>query len=127
MRLLADTHILIALAEQKPVPQELMDVMNDFESDLYASVASLWEIAIKVRLGKLPLKLPLDAFPAFLTTSRFMLVGIRASHALALADPEPQTRDPFDRMLLTQCQVEGFKLITVDRALVGHPLAWRAS
>lgn len=125
MRLLVDTHILIALAERNSIPQPLMDAMNDFESDLYASVASLWEIAIKVRLGKLPLKMPLDAFPTFLAKSRFALVGIRASHALALADPEPQTRDPFDRMLLTQCQVEGFRLITLDRSLVAHPLAWR--
>jgi PIN domain nuclease of toxin-antitoxin system len=125
MRLLVDTHILIALTEQAPIPQRLMAVMMDFDSDLYASVASLWEIAIKVRLGKLPLKMPLDTFPAFLSKSRFALVGIRASHALAMADPEPPTRDPFDRMLLTQCQVEGFRLITLDRALVDHPLAWR--
>ena len=126
MRLLVDTHVLIALAEQKPVQQSVMDVMNDFDTDLYASVASLWEIAIKVRLGKLPLKMPLDAFPGFLSKARFALVGIRASHALATSDPEPPTRDPFDRMLLTQCQIEGLRLVTLDRALVNHPLAWRA-
>jgi len=126
MRLLVDTHILIALAEQKPIPHALMVAMKDYETDLYASVASLWEISIKVRLGKLPLKMPLDTFPKFLATSRFTFIGIRASHALAMVDPEPPTRDPFDRMLLTQCQIEGLKLVTIDRALVDHPLAWRA-
>jgi PIN domain nuclease of toxin-antitoxin system len=41
---------------------------------------------------------------------------------LASVDPDPKTRDPFDRMLLAQCEVEGFRLLTIDRALVSHPL-----
>ena len=40
-------------------------------------------------------------------------------------DPEPPTRDPFDRLLLAQCAVDNLRLVTVDRALAGHPLAWR--
>ena len=44
---------------------------------------------------------------------------------LADAEPEPQTRDPFDRLLLGQCQVENLRLVTLDRALAAHPLAWR--
>jgi PIN domain nuclease of toxin-antitoxin system len=45
------------------------------------------------------------------------------SHALASVEPEPATRDPFDRMLVAQCQIEGLRLLTIDRALVSHPLA----
>ncbi|MEI9995772.1 MAG: type II toxin-antitoxin system VapC family toxin [Rhizomicrobium sp.] len=125
MRLLADTHILIALAERTVLPGRLMKAMMDADNALFASVASLWEIAIKVRLGKLPLTRPLDAFPGFLERARFSVIDISADHALALAQPEPPTRDPFDRLLLAQCQVEGLRLVTVDRALAAHPLAWR--
>lgn len=125
MRLLADTHILIALVERATLPGPLMRAITNADNALFASVASLWEIAIKVRLGKLPLTHPLDAFPDFLERSRFSVVDISASHALALALPEPPTRDPFDRLLLAQCQVEGLRLVTLDRALAAHPLAWR--
>jgi hypothetical protein len=53
------------------------------------------------------------------------IVAIDERHALAPVEPEPMTRDPFDRMLLAQCQVEGLRLLTIDRALVSHPLAAR--
>ena len=51
------------------------------------------------------------------------IVVVDERHALAEVEPEPTIRDPFDRMLLAQCQVEGLKLVTIDRALVSHPLA----
>ncbi len=50
-------------------------------------------------------------------------MAINEHHAIAEVLPEPATRDPFDRLLLAQCLVEGLRLVTVDRALVGHPLA----
>jgi PIN domain nuclease of toxin-antitoxin system len=51
------------------------------------------------------------------------LVPINEHHALAAVEPEPATRDPFDRLLLSQCQVEGLRLVTIDRALIDHRLA----
>ncbi len=51
------------------------------------------------------------------------IVVIDERHALATVEPEPMTRDPLDRMLLAQCQVEGLRLLTLDRALVSYPLA----
>jgi len=50
-------------------------------------------------------------------------VPVDERHALAAVDPEPATRDPFDRMLLAQCQIEGLRLVTIDRSLVSHSLA----
>jgi PIN domain nuclease of toxin-antitoxin system len=54
---------------------------------------------------------------------RLLIIDHR--HVLAELDPEPATRDPFDRLLLAQCEVEGMRLVTVDTALSVHPLAWR--
>lgn len=91
----------------------------------YASVASLWEIAIKHRLGKLEIDMPLQRMPDSLKASGLAILPIDISHVLTAADPEPPTRDPFDRLLLSQCQVEELQLVTIDRALIGHPLAFR--
>lgn len=54
------------------------------------------------------------------------LLMIDQRHLLAEVFPDPDTRDPFDRLLLAQCTVEDMRLLTLDRALARHPLAWRA-
>ncbi|WEZ82912.1 hypothetical protein P6U16_18405 [Rhizobium sp. 32-5/1] len=55
------------------------------------------------------------------------LLSVNEHHALHLVEPEPPTRDPFDQMLLAQCAVEGFKLVTIDTALANHPLSATSS
>lgn len=84
-----------------------------------------WEIAIKDRLGKLPMRTSPQSLPEALAAAGIAILGINYRHVLAGLDPEPATRDPFDRLLLAQCQVEGMRLVTVDRVLAAHPLAWR--
>ena len=128
MRLLVDTNVLIPLAEEelKPLNPALRDCISDPESLLYASVASLWEIAIKSRIGKLKLKTELTLLQQSLQNMDISLLIIDDRHVLAEVFPEPNTRDPFDRLLLAQCKVEEMRLVTVDRALATHPLAWRA-
>lgn len=128
MRLLLDTNILVPIAaDPVAVLGEKIDTLLDASgATLFFSVASLWEIAIKSRLGKLPLAVPLDAVPALLTGMGLSLLDVRAAHALAQVEPVPDTRDPFDRLLLGICVVEDLRLLTTDRALQEHPLAWRA-
>jgi PIN domain nuclease of toxin-antitoxin system len=118
MRLLLDTHILLALVPTKlrELDPKLRSAVMSDDNASFVSAASLWEIAIKTRLGKLDPDLPLEH-----------LLVIDHRHAVAMIDPEPATRDPFDRLLLSQCLVEDLLLVTHDRALSGHPLAWRAS
>lgn len=125
MRLLLDTHIVLALLQQgdAPLSANTLRMLRDPASALRGSVATLWEIAIKHRLGKLRLTFPLDALPRLLKELGAEIVEINELHALAEVFPEPPTRDPFDRLLLAQCQIEGFRLVTLDRALAGHPLA----
>jgi PIN domain nuclease of toxin-antitoxin system len=127
MRLLLDTHILIALIEERvgDLGRRQRDALLAAEHALHASVVSLWEIAIKVRLGKLALRVELAALPELLRGLHLHLLAIEASHVLALVAPEPATRDPFDLLLLAQCAVEGLRLVTLDRMLSAHPLAWK--
>ncbi|MBL1256770.1 type II toxin-antitoxin system VapC family toxin [Methylocystis sp. Sn-Cys] len=123
MRLLLDTHILLAITENRThnLPGRVRRLVD--ENSGVISVASLWEIAIKNRLGKLPVSLPLEALPEAISQMELQLLQITAAHVLIQVEPEPPTRDPFDRLLLAQCKVEGLRLVTIDRALVDHPYA----
>jgi PIN domain nuclease of toxin-antitoxin system len=125
VRLLLDTHILLAIINERTelLPRAIQDLLTDPCSEFRASIASLWEIAIKWRLGKLPLTINLHDLPSFCAAAKITLLSINAQHVLTLVDPEPPTRDPFDRLLLAQCAVEGLRLVTVDRALFSHRLA----
>lgn len=125
MRLLLDTHVLLALIEGRKggLPDGVDTLLKDPDNEHHLSAASLWEIAIKWRLGKLKLTPKLGALPELLHGLGIRIVPINEHHALAAVDPEPATRDPFDRMLLAQCQIESLQLLTLDRSLVTHRLA----
>ena len=127
MRLLIDSHILLAVLHEDAgaLPPAMQGVLRERIAESFVSVASLWEIAIKVRLAKLRLSSPLQDLPRLVKDLGFGLMTIEAKHALAEATPVPATRDPFDRLLLAQCAVEDLRLVTTDRVLAAHPLAWR--
>jgi PIN domain nuclease of toxin-antitoxin system len=122
---LLDTHVLLALIERcgARLPDAVFELATQRDGEHHLSAASLWEIAIKWRLGKLRLTPPLSALPALIGDMGIKIIAINERHTLASVEPEPATRDPFDRMLLAQCRIEGLRLVTVDRALVSHPLA----
>jgi len=103
----------------------MQEALTDSDAAVHASVASLWEIAIKVRLGKLALNAPLPRLPELIAQMGVALLAIEAAHVITPAEPEPQTRDPFDRLLLAQCVVENLRLVTIDRQLTAHPFVWR--
>jgi PIN domain nuclease of toxin-antitoxin system len=87
----------------------------DETNDLWLSVASVWEIGIKVAIGKLPLPEPLNPY----ITSRMAQLGARSleitiPHALQASSLPLHHRDPFDRMLIAQAQGEGMTLVSAD-------------
>ena len=127
MRLLLDTHVLIAIARRqlKDLDPEINTAVAFAGNTSFASAASLWEIAIKTRLGKLDPGGALEHLPGNLEALGLSFLVVDQHHAVASVEPEPSTRDPFDRMLLSQCHVGGLRLVTRDRALAAHPLAWR--
>jgi PIN domain nuclease of toxin-antitoxin system len=126
--LLLDTNVLIALLDERlhTLARPMRDAVTHSEAAVHASVASLWDIAIKVRLGKLALGVPPMLLPELMQRIGLQLIAINHHHVLTGVEPEPP-RDPFDRLLLAQCLIENLRLVTIDRALVTHPLAWRAN
>ncbi|HEV2561976.1 MAG TPA: type II toxin-antitoxin system VapC family toxin [Rhizomicrobium sp.] len=128
MRLLLDTNVLIPIARRNldDLDDSIADAVSSATNVLFASVASLWEIAIKTRLGRLDSRIAPADLPAYLDSQGIRLFSIDAKHVLTDLNPIPPTRDPFDHLLLAQCEVEDLRLVTRDRALAKHPLAWRA-
>jgi PIN domain nuclease of toxin-antitoxin system len=127
MKLLIDTHFVILLADDR-IDQSARpnrDIILHENSEVFVSVASLWEVELKSRIGKLPLKNPVRNWPGMLENAGACILSVELQHVVADIGPEPETNDPFDRLLLSTCAAEKFRLVTVDRALMNHPLAWR--
>jgi PIN domain nuclease of toxin-antitoxin system len=127
VRLLLDTNILVPLVDGagRSLPQPIVGALADDGVALWASAVSIWEVAIKHRLGKLPLPCPLADWPEALAKLNIAVIPIRTAHVIQPLDPDPPLRDPYDRLLLAICAAERMQLLTTDRLLAAHPLAWR--
>ena len=115
MRLVLDTHILIWLLEGDPqLSESKRNILSDPANEIFVSVASLWEIAIKFSIGKLALSKSLNDIVEEIdsSSSRFLTVG--PQHAVAVSALPFHHRDPFDRIIIAQALVENISIITND-------------
>ena len=116
MKLLLDTHTFLWwITDDRQLSARALELIGDNLNTLYWSAASSWEVAIKYALGKLPLP---DAPEVFISTelgkNRIESLPIVDTHAYRAGQLPGHHRDPFDRMLVAQAQVEALKLITDD-------------
>lgn len=113
MRLLLDTHALLWWLEGDPaLNAEAHTAITDPANNVFVSIASAWEIALKIGTGKL--RFPLEKFEHELATNQFELLPIHIPHILHIAKLPKHHRDPFDRMLLAQAISEGLVIVTRD-------------
>ena len=124
MKVLLDAHALLWFiwdhANLSPVART---VIGDGKNDLLLSAATLWEIAVKVGIGKLELAEPFEPFAhkAILDNDLTMLpIAIR--HMATLTTLPLHHRDPFDRLLVAQAIVEGVPILSSDSALDAYPI-----
>ncbi|BAY10843.1 type II toxin-antitoxin system VapC family toxin [Calothrix sp. NIES-2098] len=116
MKLLLDSQCwLWWFAQPERLNEEAIAQIANEANELWLSVASIWEIGIKVSIGKLPLPDSLDSY----FSNRMAQLGVRsleitASHALQAAALPLHHRDPFDRMLIAQAQIEAMTLVSAD-------------
>lgn len=125
MRYLLDTHCWLWLqTEPERISASLLETMAVGSSEIYLSAASAWEIAIKYEAGRLSLPEPPAIYVAE-SMRRSGAVGLPISHlhALTAAALPPHHRDPFDRALVAQAQVEGLTLVTADAVLESYDVA----
>jgi len=118
MRLLVDGHVLLSwLRGSGGLSPDAVAAIRSRTNDVFVSVATLWELAIKHSLGKLKVDVDLREH---VREQRFEELPITADHAAAVRDLPPHHRDPFDRMLVAQARCEGLTLVTHDRAMTAY-------
>jgi PIN domain nuclease of toxin-antitoxin system len=124
VRLLLDTHVVLwALADSPRLSKKARELLTDPENECWVSSASVWEIAIKVMLGKYPLGVPLAALEEAIEEAGFRSLDVSIRHATAIERVDAPHGDPFDRLLLAQCEVETLRLLTADKTLGRLPVA----
>lgn len=119
MRLLLDTHSFLWFVFGNPqCSAEARRLIEDPNNAKFLSLASVWEIAIKVGIGKLLVGQPLDIFlPGQLERNGIELLPITLPHVLRVTTLPAHHRDPFDRLLIAQSLVEAMPMVSVDAVL----------
>ena len=124
MRLLLDTHVLLwAAGQPKRLAPRLRRLLERPESELLFSAASLWEAVIKRGLGRGDFQVDVRELRRGLLGNEYHELPVSGEHALALDALPPLHKDPFDRILVAQCLVEGVTLVTADPLLARYPIA----
>jgi PIN domain nuclease of toxin-antitoxin system len=116
MKLLLDTHIFIWWADQpEKLSPAVLSALEDDANELLLSVASVWEMQIKIQLGKLKLTLPLkELLKEQQETNNLTVSAVALTHVLALEALPLHHKDPFDRLLIAQSIEEGLTIVTAD-------------
>lgn len=121
MKLLLDTHILLWAAAGAGLSQAALARLEDPDTELLFSAASIWEVAIKSSLGRPDFNLDAAVFRRELLESGYAELPIDGAHAAATTRLPDLHKDPFDRILVAQATVEGHTLVTADRAVLAYP------
>jgi PIN domain nuclease of toxin-antitoxin system len=122
MRYLLDTHVLLwAATAPNRLSDEARALLENGVNDVFVSVVTGWEIAIKQSLAKLELSEPAERWlPQVITQSGFAMVELRMPAALRVRALPFHHRDPFDRLLIAQALEENFTVITHDQAFCAY-------
>ncbi len=124
MRVLLDTHALLWFITDDPrLGRRAHAVIEEPDTQVLVSIASLWEIAIKHSTGKLPLVRSFaETFPAQLDANAFLTLHAKVDHLARLVGLPFHHRDPFDRLIIAQALTEGVPVLTRDRAFADYPV-----
>ena len=119
MKLLLDTHTFLWwIIDSTELSSKARELISDGRNTLFWSAVSSWEVSIKYALGRLPLpELPEIFLPAELEKNRIKSLPVFDSHAYQAGQLPHYHRDPFDRMLVAQAQIESLILLSIDRPL----------
>lgn len=122
MILLLDTHLLLwAAGRPEKLSVAARALLDDPQHTLMFSAASLWEIAIKVSLGREDFKVEPRQLRRGLLDNGYQELAITSAHAVAVEGLPPLHKDPFDRLLLAQAELEGVLLLTADAQVAQYP------
>ena len=122
MKLLLDTHLVLwAAGEPDKLSKAARRLLEAKDNTLVFSAASLWEIAIKHGLGRDDFRADARLLRRGLLDNGYEELAVTGAHAVALDTLPSLHKDPFDRILLAQAQVEGITLLTADKRVAQYP------
>jgi len=121
MKCLLDTHIILRLAENSPkLSSAIKDIILDEANTKYVSIASCWEVVIKLSLNKLDLVGGTSEFYRIIYENGFELLHVSKEHLIVLETLPFHHRDPFDRLLIATATADGLVLLTDDEQIVAY-------
>ena len=126
MKLLLDTHIVLwYITDDQRLPVLAREMINNPENEVYYSMVSLWEVAIKHQISSQRMPVSDESFSKFAEASGLLCMQLKKEHIAALKTlnrkkEAKEHHDPFDRMLISQAKQENVLLITHDSALTGY-------
>lgn len=121
MRILLDTHVLIWFLEgNQDLSKTRRQTIVNAQNEIFVSIVSLWEISIKIGIGKLKLARSLSDVIQHLANQSITILLIQPGHVLQVAALPFHHRDPFDRMIIAQAQVEYLTVITHDAVFANY-------
>ena len=124
MNILLDTHAFLWFVDDNPhLSDTARNLIEADDSQPFISMASLWEIAIKISLGKLELKQPYETFiPQQLALNGIAILNFSLEHTAAIAALPFHHRDPFDRLIIVQSKIEKMPLVSADPAFDAYEI-----
>ena len=122
MKYLLDTHLLLWLGNSPGrLPRAVCHVLEDMTNEIYFSVLSLWEIAIKKGLGRADFQVDARVLRRELLRDNYKELTINSEHVISVDALPLLHKDPFDRLLIAQATAEGITLLTEDKIVATYP------
>jgi PIN domain nuclease of toxin-antitoxin system len=124
VKVLLDTHVFLwAITEDAKLSRRAREIFVSRSSELFFSVASVWEVHIKVQIKRLPLPMPAMRYlREHLATNGVQVFPIMLDHVARLEDLPIHHRDPFDRIVIAQSIEEGLPIVSADPFLKNYPV-----
>ena len=122
MKFLLDTHAFLWwVTNADELSNTVREIITDTDNTILFSVASAWEIVIKFRTGKLSLpEKPEIYIPSRIAANQFQGLPIEINHVLQVANLPDYQKDPFDRILIAQSQIEKVPILTKDNLIIQY-------
>ena len=125
MRYLLDTHVALWLFEgNEKLSQNAQSIIFDPDNEIYVSIVSAWEVAIKVSIDKLDFDGGSEAFLAAIEANNIDLLGVHGEYVKVVEELPFIHRDPFDRLIIASALAEGFTIITDDDNIKKYDVQW---
>ena len=127
MKLLLDTHVFLWFFETSgKLSPPARQALTSSENECYLSIVSVWEMQIKIGLGKLSCRRPLQEAAELATDDGLRILPVNQQHIYRLASLADYHHDPFDRLIIAQAMCEDLTIVTRDKSFphYGVPLLW---